>query len=243
MHTEQTLQKLRQLRLSTMATSLERRLGQGEHRNTDPETFLARLVDDEVEGRSTRRVKMLIQRAKLRPEQACLENIRHQVDRGFKKSDLERFHSDDWITRGENMVFTGETGTGKTYLAEALAFQACRMGYPARKLTQDMLLEEVRTSRAMGKYAHFMKSLERTAVLVIDDFAIGDHDSKQYYEILNILEERIGKTCTIVTSQYPGKSWFERIPDPTIADAICDRLLMTSWVLPMGGKSQRKKAS
>jgi len=243
MHIEQTIQKMRKLRLAAMAESLKRRLDQGEHRNTDPETFISRLIDDEVESRASKRLKTLINKAKLRPEQACLENIRFDSTRGFKKSDLERFYRDDWITRAENMVFTGETGTGKTYLAEALVLQACRLGYRARKVSQDMLLEEVRVNRAMGKYVKYLRDLDLTSVLVIDDFAIGDHDGRQYCEILNILEERIGKNCTIITSQYPGKSWHERIPDPTVADAICDRLLMTSWVLPLKGPSQRTKPS
>ena len=140
-------------------------------------------------------------------------------------------------------IGVGPAGTGKTYLAEALVLQACRLGYRARKVSQDMLMEEVRVNRAMGKYVKYLKDLDQTSVLVIDDFAIGDHDGRQYCEILNILEERIGKNCTIITSQYPGKSWHERIPDPTVADAICDRLLMTSWVLPLKGPSQRTKPS
>ena len=240
LHIEQTIQKMRKLRLTAMANSLEQRLEKGEHRDMDPESFLSHLVDDEVEARSSRQIKNLIKKAKLRPEQACLENIRHSAKRGFSKKDLERFYRVDWIDRGENMVFTGATGTGKTYLSEALAFQACRMRRSARKLSQDMLLEEVRVHRAMGKYSKFMKDITNVDVLVIDDFVISEYDSHQYSEILHILEERLGKSCTIITSQYPGKVWCERIPDPTLADAICDRLLMTSWVLEMKGESQRK---
>jgi DNA replication protein DnaC len=242
MHTEQTLQKMRSLKLSAMATSLEERLQRGEHRNTDPESFVSLLIDDEVEARTTRRRQGLIRNANLRPEQASLENIRYSSDRGFTKFDLERFYRSDWITRSENMVFTGATGTGKTYLAEALVFQACRLGYRAKKISLDMLIEEIRIHRAMGKYAKYIKDLGLTAVLIIDDFAIGDHTGVQYCEILHILEERIGKCCKIVTSQYPTEKWFERIPDPTLADALCDRLLLTSWVLAMKGSSQRGKA-
>jgi DNA replication protein DnaC len=240
MHMEQTLQKMRKLRLTAMANSLEQRLEKGEHRDMDPESFVSHLIDDEVESRATKQIKNLIRRAKLRPEQACLENINHSAKRGFSKKDLDRFHRTDWIDRAENMVFTGATGTGKTYLSEALAFQACRMRRSARKMSQDMLLEEIRINRAMGKYSKFMKEITNVDVLVIDDFAIAEYDSHQYSEILHILEERLGKSCTVITSQYPGKLWFERIPDPTLADAICDRLLRTSWVLEMQGDSQRK---
>lgn len=243
MHIEQTLQKMRKLRLTAMANSLEQRLEKGDHRDMDPESFISHLIDDEVEARASRQIKNLIRRAKLRPEQACLENIHYSAKRGFSKSDLDRFHRTDWIDRAENMVFTGATGTGKTYLSEALAFQACRMRRSARKMSQDMLLEEVRIHRAMGKYSKFMKDITNVNVLVIDDFAIADYDSHQYSELLHILEERLGKSCTIITSQYPGKLWFERIPDPTLADAICDRLLRTSWVLEMKGDSQRKASN
>ena len=239
MSTEQTLQKLRQLRLSTMAQSLEARLARGEHRNTDPEAFVTQLIDDEIEARASKRVNSLIQKAQLRPEQASLENLRYNNARGFSKTDVDRFYRPDWIQRAENMVFAGATGTGKTYLAEALAFQACRLGFRSRKLSQDMLVEEIRIHRAMGKYGKFLKSMEQTQVLVIDDFAIGTYTPEQYCEILHVLEERIGKCVTIVTSQYPSDKWHGRIPDPTIADAICDRLLLTSWILNLKGPSQR----
>jgi len=238
---EQTIQKMRKLRLSAMADSLARYLNVGEHHKTDPETFISRLIDDEVEARATKRLKTLIQKAKLRPEQACLENIKHSPKRGLVKTDLDRFYREDWIIRGENMIFTGATGTGKTYLAEALLLQACRMGHRARKTSLDMLLEEIRTHRAMGKYAKYLKDNVQTAVLVVDDFGIADYSGPQYCEFLNLLEERIGRCCTIITSQYPTAKWFERIPDPTVADAICDRLLMTSWNLELKGPSLRGK--
>lgn len=241
MHTEQTLQKMKSLKLTHMAQSLEDRLSRGEHHKVDPETFVARLVDDEAEGRATKRLQGLIRRASVRPEKAALENIRYAPDRGFAKKDLERYYRNDWIDRHENMVFTGATGTGKTYLAEALILQACKLGYKAKKISMDMLFEEIRVHRAMGKYAKFMKDSSSTSVLVIDDFAIGNHDGVQYCELLHLLEERVGKCSTIITSQYPTELWHERIPDPTIADAICDRLLMTSWVLELKGDSQRGK--
>jgi len=242
MQQEQTVQKMRQLKMSSMAQSYEARIARGEHHNTDPEAFVARLVDDELEARASKRVNTLIQKAQLRPEQACLENIRHGADRGFSKMDLDRFYRADWIQRNENMVLTGPTGTGKTYLAEALAFQSCRLGFRAQKLSQDKLIEEIRIHRATGKYGKFLKTMDQTKVLVIDDFAIGSYTSEQYCEILHVLEERIHKNVTIVTSQYPSDKWFERIPDPTVADAICDRLLMTSWILNLKGPSQRKVA-
>lgn len=239
MNTEQTLQQMRQLRLSGMAQSMEDRIARGEHRNVDPETFIAQIVNDEIEARKARRLSTLIRKATLRPEQACLENVRHAANRGFTKTDLERFYREDWITRSENMVFTGATGTGKTYLAEALTFQACRLGHRARKISLDLLLEEIRIHRATGKYGKLMKTMEQTRVLVIDDFAIGEHTGSQYCEVLQLLEDRVGKCSTIITSQYPTDKWYERIPDATVADAICDRLLMTSWILSMKGPSQR----
>ncbi len=243
MNTEQTLTQMRELRLSNMAQSMEDRLARGEHRNADPEEFVAQLVSDELEARKSKRIKNLIRRAQLHPEQACLENIRYNADRGFGKIDLKRFYNEDWISRAENMIFTGATGTGKTYLAEAMCFQACRMGHCVIKVTQDMLLEEIRVHRATGKYAKFLKAMEKTRILVIDDFLIGEYNSTQYCEILNVLENRIGKNSIIITSQYPTDKWFERIPDATVADAICDRLLMTSWILQMKGKSLRVASS
>ena len=109
MHIEQTLQKMRQLRLTTMANSLEQRIAKGDHRDMDPETLISHLVDDEVEARASKQINRLIKRAKLRPEQACLENINYTGKRGFSKKDLERFYRIDWIERAENMIFNGAT--------------------------------------------------------------------------------------------------------------------------------------
>jgi DNA replication protein DnaC len=238
---EQTIEKLKSLHLHAFAESLRQRLARGDHRKMDPEEFISLLIDDEVETRATKKIQSLIRKANLRPEKACLENIRHEKGRGFAKTDLDRFFREDWITRGENMVFTGATGTGKSYLAEALLFQACKLGYRAEKFSLDMLFEEIRTHRAIGQYPKFMKNIERIAVLVIDDFAIVDYSKQQYCELLHLLEERIGSCSTIITSQYPASKWHERIPDPTVADAICDRLLMGALILEMKGPSQRGK--
>jgi DNA replication protein DnaC len=240
---EQTIAKLTSLRLTTMAKSLRRRLDNGEQHKMSPDEFLSCLVDDEVESRATKKIANLMKKANLRPEQASLENLRFEKTRGFSKKDIEPYYREDWIRRAEDMVFTGATGTGKSYLAEALVFQSCKLGFRAEKISFNKLLEEVRAHRALGQYSKFMKNMQRTAVLVVDDFAIDDNTSKQQYcEFLHILEDRTKRCSTIITSQYPTGKWHERIPDPTLADAICDRLIMGAWNLGFLGSSQRGRS-
>ncbi len=243
MNREQTLEKLRKLRLSTMADCFEERIQRNDHQSMTPEEFFCALIDDEAEARASKRIRGLLGRSNLRPEKACLENIRYEKKRGFVKADLQRFIGKDWLTKSENMVFTGATGTGKTYLAEALVFQACRMGYRGEKYSLDALLEEIRVQRALGQYAKWLKRTLKVTVLVIDDFAIASHTQQQYCELLHLLEERTSRSITIITSQYPLEKWHERIGDPTLADAICDRLIMGAWNLQLKGPSQRGKAA
>lgn len=240
MEIEQTIEQMKSLRLSYMSQSLQERMSRGEHRDLSSEEFVGILVEDECNSRKTKKIKNLIRKANLRGEKPCLENIRYEKERGFSKKDISPFYKDDWIKNAENMVFTGATGTGKSYLAEALVFQACKSGFRAKKLSMDMLLEEVRANRALGQYQKYIGLLNKISVLVIDDFAISDYKKNQYCELLHILEERTGSSSTIITSQYATKDWHSRIPDPTVADAICDRLIMGSWVLNMKGPSQRR---
>ena len=145
------------------------------------------------------------------------------------------------LDKGRNVVLTGPTGVGKTYLAEALIFQACKMGVKGRKLSLSLLLEEVRVARATGSYIKYLKTISGINVLALDDFLITKPNVQEAGELLGILEERVSSCSTIITSQYPTNKWHERISDPTIADALCDRLLEGSIIMKLSGKSQRGK--
>lgn len=239
MNNESTLKGLRYLRLKTMAETAQRMMDSGQCTGLSSNEFLALLVDAEMSSRKTKRFDRSLKMANLRPENACLENFRHDKGRGLAKAELQPFLTASWIDRGQNIVLTGPTGVGKTYLAEALIFQACKMGFKGRKIGQALLMEEIRVARVTGAYIKYLKATNLTRVLVIDDFLITKPTTEEAGELLTILEERVNSTPTIITSQYPVEKWHERIPDPTIADALCDRLLEGSKIIQMTGHSQR----
>jgi len=241
MNQEQTLQGLKDLRLKTMMDTAQRIMDIGKHLTMSSDEFLAVLVDAELSARKSKRFSLMIKKANLRPENACLENIRYLKNRGFQRSDIVEFMGSAWVDQGRNIIITGPTGVGKTFLSEALIFQGCKMGYRGRKVSLTVLLEEIRISKVTGNYLKFLKSIANLNILVLDDFLITKPNVNEVGELLTILEERVSSWPTIVTSQYPTEKWHERIPDPTIADALCDRLFEGSKIIKMIGASQRGK--
>lgn len=240
MHTESVLRQLRSMRLSTMADSLERRLNSGEQRGLAPEEFVALLVEDEFSARQQRKLSRLIGRANFKPEQACLEDVRYEPSRGFQKKDIVQFTTPTWIQQAHNVVLVGPTGAGKTYLAEAIGLQACKMGYSARKLRYKMLFEELNDARACGQFLKYLKQLQRTTVLIIDDFLMARVSEEDLGYLLELLEERSQLGPVVLTTQYPVAQWHKLMPNPTLADAICDRLAHTAIAINLKGESMRK---
>lgn len=240
MHTESVLRQLRSMRLSTMADSLERRLNTGEQRGLAPEEFVALLVEDEFSARQNRKLSRLIGRANFKPEQACLEDIRYEPPRGFQKKDVVQFTTPTWIEQAHNVVLVGPTGAGKTYLAEAIGLQACKMGYSARKLRYKMLFEELNDARACGQFLKYLRQLQRTTVLIIDDFLMGRVSEDELGYLLELLEERTQLGPVVLTTQYPVTQWHKLMPNPTLADAICDRLVHTAIIINLKSDSMRK---
>jgi DNA replication protein DnaC len=229
MHIEQTLTQMRELRLSQMATATEERIAKGEHKLLSCEEFLGLLVEEEFHARKNRKLSRLIGRANFKPEGACLENIKYKPERGFGKSDLNPFRSTQWIKAHRNVILVGPTGAGKTYVAEAIAMEACKMGHGGLKISYKRLFEELRNARGTGQYLKYLDRIADVDVLLIDD-------------LMEILEERLQKSSTLVTSQYPVELWHTRLPDPTTADAICDRLISGAIVFNLRGESLRKGA-
>ena len=239
MHLEQTISQLRSMRLATMAAMLEQRLENGDHRNLNHEEFISLLVEDEYVNRKNRRLARLIGRANFKPEQACLENIRYDPQRGFQKKDIMELTTRSWIDNAQNVIITGPTGTGKTYIAEAIGLNVCKMGLPVRKIRYKRLFEEILSARGTGMYLNYIQKLQKIKVLILDDFAMQPIGQHELCDLLDIIEDRDQIGPMIITTQYPTSKWHALFDDPTAADAICDRLITTSIIFNLKGKSQR----
>jgi DNA replication protein DnaC len=233
------------MRLTVMATALDRRCQEPDSSGLSNEDFIALLVQEEYTARQSRKLSRLIGTANFKPEQACLENIRYEPSRGFQRKDLAIFTSPAWITNAQNVIITGPTGTGKTYLAEAIGLQACQMGFSSKKIRYKRLFEEIHAARGTGLYLKHQETLARIKVLIIDDFVMESIQPMELAELMEVIEDRSQRVPTIITTQYPVDKWHAMLPDPTIADAICDRLINTAIKLNLRGDSMRitKKAA
>lgn len=236
---EQTLTKMRVMRLTAMADSFEQRLKRGDHNDISMEDFVGLLIDDEHTSRQSRRLSRMIGKANFKPGQACIENIKYSPLRGFQKKDMMQFTKTTWLDNAQAVVFLGATGTGKTYLAEAIALQAIKMGYPAKKIRYKRLFEEIRASKGTGQYLKYLEKLNKIKALIIDDFLMDPTNEQELSDLMEILEDRTMQNSTIITTQYPIKKWHSLLPDPTVADAICDRFNHGSIIINLKGPSMR----
>ncbi len=239
MLTHPTLEKLRSLKLSGMATALEEQI-QMDAKELTFEERLGLLVDREVTVRRNRKLQTLLKKAKLRLN-ASIEDIDYRHPRGLDKSLILSLASCQWIEEHNNILITGPTGVGKSYLACALAQKACREGYRTLYFRLPRLLQELTMARGDGRYAKMLINLAKNDLLVIDDWGLVRLDDHGRRDILEILEDRHNIRSTIVTSQLPLNNWHEIIGDPTLADAILDRLVHNAYKITLKGESMRKR--
>jgi DNA replication protein DnaC len=241
MHLQTVIDQLRSMRLTTMAESLQNRLSSHDADGLDPAEFVALLVDDEYSARKRRKMQRMIARANFKPEQASIENILYEPHRGFTKKDIMRFTTAEWVENQRNVIITGPTGCGKSYLAEAIGYKACTMGYPTQKIRYAILFEEIHSAKGTGQYLKFLTKLAKVKVLIIDDFLMNGIDCRDAEALMDIIEEKDQTGSMVITTQFPVQKWHKRLPDPTIADAICDRLVHNSTQFDLKGDSLRKK--
>lgn len=241
MLTHPTLDRLHTLRLSGMAKALEEQLAMPEVQALAFEERLGLLVDREWTYRDHRRLNTRLRQARLRHSQACLEDIDYRVPRGLDKALISKLATCQWIHDHHNLLLTGPTGVGKSWLACALAHKVCREGFTVRYLRLPKLFQELAIAKADGRYSKLIKDIAKTALIVLDDFGLCALNEEQRRDLLEVLEDRYDLRSTLITSQLPLEHWHEIIGDPTLADAILDRLVHNAYKLNLKGDSMRKK--
>lgn len=240
MLTHPTLDKLQQLRLTGMLAALREQLELPEVASLSFEERLGLLVDRELTAREQRRLQTRLRQAKLK-QSACLEDLDRHTPRGLDQALINQLATGQWIREGLNCLILGPTGVGKTWIACALAQQACRQGFTTRYLRLPRLFEELRLAHADGTFPKLMRSLAKTDLLLLDDWGLMPLEAEARRDLLELLDDRHGQRATLITSQLPVEHWHELIGDPTLADAILDRLVHNAYRITLKGESMRKR--
>lgn len=234
-----TIEGLKKLRLFGMVKALENQLSQPQTDDLGFEERLGLIVDREICDRETRKLQMRLRNAVLKQE-ASMENIDYLASRGIDKKLMLTLSNCQWTKMCRNVLIIGATGTGKTFLACALAHKACLEGSIVYYSRLPRLLPELALARGDGSYSKKMKQLAKVSVLILDDWGLAPLTDEQRRDLLELLDDRHEKSSTIVTSQLPIKLWHEAIGDKTLADAILDRLVHNAYRLELRGESMRK---
>lgn len=235
-----TLDKLNALRLAGMTKALEEQLALPDIDTLSFEDRLGLMVDRELTERDNRRLTTRLRKAKLR-HRAAIEDIDYRHPRALDKALLTQLATGTWLREHLNVLITGPTGIGKSWLACALAHKACRDGFSAHYLRLPRFLRELTVARGDGSYPKLLASLAKTDLVVLDDFGTGQLTDEHRRDLLELLEDRYALRSTLVTSQFPVERWHDLISDPTLADAILDRLVHNAYKLNLTGDSMRKK--
>lgn len=233
-----TLNRLRELKLTGMAEAFSEQL-EKPLSDLDFESRLAILLDREYYLRENRRLKRRLTQAKLH-QQACVEDVDYQHPRGLDKSNFLEIARLQWVMQHMNLLITGKTGCGKTYLSCALAHKACLSGLTSKYYRIVRLFEELKIAKASGTYANLLSQIAKIDLLILDDWGLSQPDSDQRKDLLEILDDRYQNKSTIITSQLSVAHWHEHLNDATLADAILDRVVHNSMRLELRGDSMRK---
>lgn len=239
MNTQATLQQLRELKLDGMARSYEAILDlPTSSQPGGPHELLAQLVQQETDNKRFKRTQMYLRLSKLRYA-AQLEEIKCSPDRNLTGEQISLLADCSWVKRAENILITGATGCGKSFLACALGHQACLLGHKTLYLNMNRFIEKITLAKLDGTFIKLLNQIEKTYLLILDDFGLQPMSAEIRLALLQILEDRYERRATVIASQLPMAQWHEYIADPTLADAILDRLIANSHKIELKGKSLR----
>jgi DNA replication protein DnaC len=239
MNVQATMEKLQELRLWGFLRSYKETLETGLVRQFTSDELIAHMVQAEWEDRYNKKLKRLIQCAHFRYK-AGFEEIDYTVNRNLDKNMMLRFSSCQWIDNHQNIIITGPTGSGKSFLVTCLGFQGCINNKKVLYYNCSKMFDWLKVLKLDGTYVKEMSKIEKTDLLILDDLGIKPLDSQQRIFLLDILEDRHGRSSTVISSQLPVENWFDIIGEPTIADAILDRLVHSSHRIELKGESMRK---
>jgi DNA replication protein DnaC len=228
------------MKLRGMAAAFQKAQETGLRRSgTTPDEFIGLLVDAEWEERQNRRLRRFVRKAKFR-YQAGFEELDFTLKRNLDKDMVMRLSDSSWVQKAKNVIITGATGVGKSFLASALGYQACLDNFKTLYFNCLKLFSQLKRSQADHSYEREIRRIQRSELVILDDFGLQPLDSKDRMSLLEILEDRHGKCSTVVVTQIPVSKWHDVIGDSTVADAICDRLVHSSLKIDMKGESVRK---
>ena len=237
---EPTMTKLYEMKLNGMAEAYEEQRVSSTIAALSFDERFAMLVERQWLWRENRALATRLAYAGLK-QAAAVEDLDFRDSRGLKRAQIEHLSSGDWVTNHQNVIVTGPTGCGKTYVACALAHKACRQGHRAIYFYAPKLFRSLTLAQADGSLPSLLKKIAKARLLVIDDWGMAKIEQRQYHDLLEILDDRHGSGSTVITSQFPIAAWHEAIPDPTVADAILDRLIHNAHRIELKGESMRKR--
>jgi len=237
---QETLRKLEQMRLYGMARAFRATMETGVKHSFTSDELLSHLVDTEWDDRHNRKLDRLIRAARFR-YRASFEEIDLNLARNVDKNMLLRLSEKQWIETHQNVLVTGPTGAGKSFIASALGHQACIHGFKTGYYPCSKLFKQLKLARADGSYLKALVRIQKQDLFILDDLGLESFDAESRMALLEILEDRIGRRSSIIVSQIPISKWHHVIGDPTIADAVCDRIVHTSHRIELKGDSLRKK--
>lgn len=239
MNNNQTIEKLKQMRLGAMAGLHLQHLKDNRTNNTTADEYLALLTDHQWEDQQNKKIERLLKQAAFK-QSANLADINYTQNRNLDKNMFERLATLNFISRKENIIITGASGVGKSYLGQALGHQACMMQYKTIYSNTARLLKRLKLSKVDGTYLKELNKLLKADLLILDDFGLQSFDNHAREALMDIIDDRYNKTSTIISSQIPVSAWYDIIGEGTIADAILDRIVNSSHRIDLNGESLRK---